>query len=131
MRGERARIRPEDHLSYIPFQLSPGRPYLLPSPVERCWGTPARTPRAGRARLHYVGREDPGDGHRNRAAERPLARRGIPPCPHPANARPAWASRSKTPDQNSFTKTTRNTPEPLDIRFLRWLSGARIWVSSL
>jgi hypothetical protein len=31
---------------------------------------------------------------------------------------PAAASRSKTPDQNPFTKTTRNSPEPLDAPLL-------------
>ncbi len=43
MRGERARIRPEDHLADNPGQLSPGRPDLLTSPVERCRSRPART----------------------------------------------------------------------------------------
>ena len=46
-----------------PGQLSPGRLELLTSPVERCRSRPAH-PRPGRARLHYVEREDPGDGRR-------------------------------------------------------------------
>jgi hypothetical protein len=68
--------------------------------------------------LHYVGREDPGDGHRNRAAQRPPARRGIPHARIRRTPAPAAASRSKTPDQNLFTRTTRNTPEPLDTPLL-------------
>ena len=41
--GRAARIRPEDHLADNPGQLSPGRPDLLTSPVERCRSRPART----------------------------------------------------------------------------------------
>src|SRR5271157_5169198 len=55
----------------------------LTSPVERCRGRPARTLQAGRARLHYVGREDPGDGHPDRAARRPPSRYGTSACPRP------------------------------------------------
>ena len=49
------------------------------------------------------------------------------PCPHPVNARPAGASRSKTPDQNLFTKTTRNTPEPLDAPLLTLVISSPLW----
>ena len=66
-----------------PGQLSPGRPELLTSSVERCRGRPARTTRAGRARLHYVEREDPGDGHPQPRRGRPSSRRGTSPCPQP------------------------------------------------
>ena len=48
----------------------------------------------------------------------PRSNRTASPCPHPANARPSGASRSKTPDQNSFTTSTRNAQEPLDIPLL-------------
>src|SRR6266487_482799 len=82
MRGERARIRPEDHLADNPGQLSPGRPDLLTSPVERC-----------RSRL----------------------------------ARPSRGQRRKTPDQNLFTKTTRNPPEPLDAPLLTLVISSPLW----
>ena len=52
----------------------------------------------------------PQNGHRP-GAEFPHARIRRTPAP-------AAASRSKTPDQNPFTKTTRNPPEPLDIPLL-------------
>ena len=56
-----------------PGQLSPGRPALLTSPVERCRGRRPHHARGSRARLHYVEREDPGTGTRNRAAVLPGA----------------------------------------------------------
>jgi len=52
----------------------------------------------------------PQNGHRP-GAEFPMPRIRRTPAP-------AAASRSKTPDQNLFTKTTRNTPEPLDAPLL-------------
>jgi hypothetical protein len=64
-------------LAANPGQLSPGRPELLTSPVERCRGRPSRTSRAGRARLHYVEREDPGDGHPQPSAEHHRAARNF------------------------------------------------------
>jgi len=118
MRGERARIRPEDHLADNPGQLSPGRPDLLTSPVERCRSRPARTP--GRAepacttwgeKTRVTGTATaPRNGHRP-GAEFPMPRIRRTPAP-------AGASRSKTPDQNLFTRTTTNTPEPLDTPLL-------------
>ena len=123
MRGERARIRPEDHLADNPGQLSPGRPDLLTSPVERCRSRPART----------RGRAEPActtQGEKTRVTA-PQPRRGTAtgparnsPCPYPANARPSRGQRSKTPDQNLFTTTTGNSPEPLDAPLLTLVIGS-------
>ena len=52
----------------------------------------------------------PQNGHRP-GAEFPMPRIRRTPAP-------AAASRSKTPDQNLFTKTTRNSPEPFDTPLL-------------
>ncbi len=49
--GERARLSVGVNPASHPGQLSPGRPELLTSSVERCRGRPARIMRAGRARL--------------------------------------------------------------------------------
>ena len=93
MRGERARMAVGDNPADNPGQLSPGRPELLTNSVERCRGRPARITRARRARLHYVEREDPGDGRQNRAAGHPSSRRGSSPCPQsdPGSRPPAAA----------------------------------------
>ena len=119
MRGQRARIRPEDHLADNPGQLSPGRPDLLTSPVERCRSRPARTRGAGPARLHYVGREDPGNGHRNRAAERPQARRGTPHARIRRTPNPARASRSKPQIRTHSPRPPGTLRNRLTYRFLR------------
>ena len=56
--------------------------------------------------------------------------------PRPASGErpPQQGQRSKTPDQNLFTKTTRNLRNHLTHRFLRWLShvpvAARVFVVS-
>ena len=83
-------------LAANPGQLSPGRPDLLTSPVERCRGRPSRAVRLGRARLHYVAREDPGDGHPQPRRARLLSGAGpqhalsqIPaPASHPGQRAP-------------------------------------------
>jgi len=43
--------------------------------------------------LHYVGREDPGDGHPGRAARPPPSRHGTSACPQPGH-RPQISARS-------------------------------------
>ena len=105
-------------------QLSPGRPELLTSSVERCRGS-ACPHHAGqaRARLHYVEREDPGDGHPATARgtaivparhfSMPSARSLAAAHPAPRRATPALAV-ARTPIHQEVFKNTKSSPVPLD-----------------
>ena len=114
-----------------PGQLSPGRPELLTSSVERCRGRPGRLRGPRRARLHYVEREDPGSGHPNRAGDVTVlpgaalrharghaVRRGQ--LRNPGALAPAVA---RTP----YHKPVRNGSRPLSVEldnfFLRWFGS--------
>ncbi len=63
------------------------------------------------------------------APQRPLARRGVPHARIRRTPAPAAASRSKTPDQNPFTKTNRNSPEPLDLPLITLVISGHIYSS--
>ena len=117
--GERARPGVGDHPVRHPGQLSPGRLELLTSPVEHCRSTPARPGRGpGRARLHYVEREDPGDGRPDRTARPPSRRCGTSACPRPprrpACPRPPASSVARTPRSRPSTRATEISSVPLD-----------------
>src|SRR5450755_2732216 len=88
-------------------------------------------PRAGPARLHYVGREDPGDGHRNRAAKRPPARRGIPHARIRRTPAPAGATVVKPQIRTYSPRPPETLRNHLTHRFLRWLSQVRFGVSPM
>ena len=104
-----------------------------------------RIARAGRARLHYVEREDPGHGHLDRATDGHRPRRGSSPCPQPgrsaAHHRPAEhasTARSKNHQVSQHRKSTQNDlRQHLTSFLLRWSprkrSGARVrsWSRSL
>ena len=82
----------------------PRSPGLPASPVERCRGRPARTTRAGRARLSYVGTGRPRANQAavTRADRRPA--RGPAACPHaPAPAARNTSARAITADQAIIT----------------------------
>src|SRR5271170_1321747 len=125
-RGGRARMIDGDQPRDPPWAALPGPPGLLTSPVERCRGRPpAHAAGTGRARLSYVGREDPGDQHPPPAAQhspsaagRQHARSRPRPANPPGTTTPAVA---KTPDQDQIPG---NPPEPLDKHLLRW------WIST-
>jgi hypothetical protein len=111
-----------------PGQLSPRSPGASHSSVERCRGRPARTTRAGRARLHYVEREDPGDGHPQPPAERPSSRRGTSACRSQAR-RPRTCASQATPapavakthsSQASSQNHQKTLPSRLTDSLLRW-----------
>ena len=111
-----------------PGQLSPGRPELLTSSVERCRGRPARATRAGRARLHYVEREDPGDGHPQPPAARPSSRRGTPACPRRPHTRASQATPepavARTHSSEASSQNHQETlPNRLTDSLLRWCHG--------
>ena len=66
-----------------PGQLSPSRPELLTSSVERCRSRPARIMPGTPSPLALRRARRPGwPGTPDRAAPRPSCRRGTPPCPH-------------------------------------------------
>ncbi len=107
-------------------------PAPTPPPGSPLPGQPPPHPRAGRARLHYVGREDPGGGRRNRAAERLVPGAELPHARVRAAAarirghQPRRAPDvARTPDQNQSTKNIRNPRRRLTHHFLRWLSAAQ------
>ena len=109
-------------LAANPGQLSPGRPELLTSSVERCRGRPARTSRAGRARLHYVERGDPGDGPRNRP-QTSIARHGTSACASQAS-RPADPRQPKqNPVRIRAAIAHQFSCYRLTDFFLRWLAA--------
>jgi hypothetical protein len=120
-RGERARLPVEDHLAPNPGQLSLVARSFSPAPLNAVGAGLPATSQASRARLCYVEREDPGEGTRNRAAQRP-SRRGTSVCPQPGLQAPAGpeqpaptsASRSKNPVRTPRRKSARQFPAPLD-----------------
>jgi hypothetical protein len=83
--------------------------------------------RAGRARLHYVEREDPGDGRPNRAARPACLAELQHALTHDSRiARPrhlvfTGATRSKNPQATTVTTiNTTSFPYRLTNVFLRW-----------
>src|SRR5882672_991154 len=111
-----------------PGQLSPGRLELLTSSVERCRGRPGRLPRPGRARLHYVEREDPGAGAPGTALGRPLSPArdfSMPAARTPGAARCETAARrtpavARTPLHEPFAMAPETLQHRLTELFLRW-----------
>src|SRR5580658_3995500 len=78
-----------------------------------------RIARAGRARLHYVEREDPGHGHLDRTA-RDHPPRGTSPCPQSAVAPPTAAAAVPAPAVATTTQVRaaqnrrKRSPRALD-----------------
>ena len=123
MRGERARTAVGDPTPCLTLGSSPLVAWTFsPARLNAVGaGVPALC-RARRARLHYVGREDPGDGHRNRAAQRPPSRRGIPHARTRRTPGPAGPAAVKPQIRTHSLRAPETLRNRLTHRFLRWLS---------
>src|SRR5216684_6302011 len=113
-----------------PGQLSPGRPDLLTSSVERCRGRPARELRRPAEPACTTWSEKTRvTGTRNRPAERSPSRRGTSACPQPGRRRPRTHASQAAPapavaKTHSSEATSRNhqktLPNHLTDSLLRW-----------
>src|SRR5580658_1774745 len=112
-----------DQPRLTPWAALPGRLELLTSSVERCRSRRGRIMRARRARLHYVEREDPGDGHPQPPGEPAIAparylsmpSTRLPATADPRQPRHTSSCRSKNPSSEpSPQNRQRTSPVPLD-----------------